>query len=916
MIYLNKNILYMLICLLACVACSEETLISQKVEEDIPVTASLSFQSSDPGKIETRATDLDEDSPVKSLAIFIFKKNNGTSKRVGDVHFCTKEELESKKITIQTTSGERYIYAIANYHSSLFQLTEEDLNNITTIDGLADLHVTLPENNISVLDNLFLMSGCVMPDEVKDNYAFDRSCTIDTNGKVSGRLLLTRIMASIQFTINSRTEKGRFTPSSWQIKRVPKQSNVFEQKSSDYDEDDAVYFSSKVDVNFAGEDKNQFSFLMLENRKAPKASESINTYDERERQGDTKEVFTAANKNSTYVVLKGTFSGVVGSGDELNDYSGKKVEAYTTYYIHLGDWSTAGNGGSTNYRNFNIFRNNRYKYTVTVNGVDNLVVEVTTDKELWGGDGNMYVSDSEEIESFDAHYGTTIISFDKKKIRDLIAANKNDKTEFKKAFKIQAATPKNGFDLSGKVADIDWVTYKRNTGGPDKFMKYKDAESDEPLTADQFKDDLYEAVTADGTDGFIYYTCFIDEYYYGDLELSKFINVLPRTIQIGTDYTKNQDPSSSSSISKAAYIFTQKSISTVYDLDKLDEDKKINGWGAEWVQEGNNLQPIEGTNPNHTFQGRSNMWGHLQNKSTRWSDYIDFENNEMNDGYNCAQYACLNRNRDLNGNGVIDKDELRWYLPAINQYAGFFLGADALPDEVRLYNKNVYDINFLYISSTELEYKNNKSDFRVFWANEGCSTGFYTDPTSTSTNASASKKQPYRCIRNLRSVTADVTDFVTPSSEISGDHFKYITFDYLNPVAKRPSVNQALTPGHTNFDEENRLSNNGIEIMGRVEKTDIHAGDASTTNVCVTIKRYDKKWRLPNQRELFIITSYMPIVDGNSYEKESITSCTKSAFPPSGESDRIYFVYKGGKQNVTMKPFGDWSFFRCISDKY
>lgn len=34
---------------------------------------------------------------------------------------------------------------------------------------------------------------------------------------------------------------------------------------------------------------------------------------------------------------------------------------------------------------------------------------------------------------------------------------------------------------------------------------------------------------------------------------------------------------------------------------------------------------------------------------------------------------CYDRNRDLNGNGVIDNDELKWYLPAINQIMGYWL---------------------------------------------------------------------------------------------------------------------------------------------------------------------------------------------------------------------------------------------------
>ena len=39
--------------------------------------------------------------------------------------------------------------------------------------------------------------------------------------------------------------------------------------------------------------------------------------------------------------------------------------------------------------------------------------------------------------------------------------------------------------------------------------------------------------------------------------------------------------------------------------------------------------------------------------------------------------ACYDRNRDENGNGIIDEEEFKWYLPASNQLLG--LCAAALP---------------------------------------------------------------------------------------------------------------------------------------------------------------------------------------------------------------------------------------------
>ena len=71
------------------------------------------------------------------------------------------------------------------------------------------------------------------------------------------------------------------------------------------------------------------------------------------------------------------------------------------------------------------------------------------------------------------------------------------------------------------TSDINWVKYRRNQKGVTAFAKYKDASDPDygdPLDADGFKEDLFK-VASDGNynnDDSIRYTCFIDEYYYGD----------------------------------------------------------------------------------------------------------------------------------------------------------------------------------------------------------------------------------------------------------------------------------------------------------------------------------------------------------------------------------------------------------------
>ena len=51
----------------------------------------------------------------------------------------------------------------------------------------------------------------------------------------------------------------------------------------------------------------------------------------------------------------------------------------------------------------------------------------------------------------------------------------------------------------------------------------------------------------------------------------------------------------------------------------------------------------------------------------------------------------LIRNRDLNGNGYLDEEELRWYVPAIGQLVGMWLGEPAMAKEAALW-KSSFDI--------------------------------------------------------------------------------------------------------------------------------------------------------------------------------------------------------------------------------
>lgn len=953
MVYSGKNIFSLLASLFILLSCSDETLVGPgkeiEVEEGIPVTATVQFGTSEAMKIDTRATDFNDDKdPVYTLAILVFKKAaDGTKNIVGEPQFFTSDEIENKTVTFNTTSGKRYVYAVANYKSSIFNDLEEQLRDVTTLDGLKELSVKLQENNISVLDNQFLMSGCFVSKNAShedEGYCVIKEGALISPTGESGYIDLKRIMSSIQFEVYSNTG-AEFVPDSWQVVNVPQYAKVVEQDDDYPGNSSSDYESSKESSVFTTNgNKAVFSFLMMENRKT--SDNSISTYDEREKQESAPRSFVNAPTYSTYVVLKGTFIGNTDETIGTDESSGKYVKAFTTYYIHLGDWREKESGKGQEFENFSISRNCRYIYKVNVVGVDKLIVEVEkADEQVWGGDGDMFVS-SNNVRTFDAHYETTVISFSRKEIGDLITKYgatfsegedyKTARNKFKENFLIYASTPKNGFATNG-TNDIDWVTYKRNTKGYTDFMKYKENTSDEPLDSEGFKGDLFDAYyyrynseddPFDG-DGVIRYTCFIDEYFYDDLSLSDFVNQQPRTIQICTYYNKNNESSSTSTINMASYTFSQKSISTVYDLGYLDNG--TNGWGIEWTQESDNLKAFgfhmqsgfnldyenittygKGENEpgkNYYDQGRKNITTLLTEKSDwDWKTYIDFESNSLTTQFNYADYACLSRNRDLNGDGVIGKDELRWYLPAIKQYIGLAVGDNVLPQEARLYNEGATGNadDYIYLSSSIYGYKP-----YVLKSSEVASLELGEDKD---------KEYPYRCVRNLVNVTADAEEFVTKSSGHYGDAAcKFYSFEKLNDGAKRDNISGSLTFGHNYFDEENRLPNS-FEV-GEWENKDINARQASLENPC---ERAEDGWRLPNQREVLII-AFNRYNDTGMDISNDYFSCTKA----SGKD--LYCGYNHFKKSMILwnsdtktvinpnpQPWDDLEIkirYRCVRDK-
>ena len=149
----------------------------------------------------------------------------------------------------------------------------------------------------------------------------------------------------------------------------------------------------------------------------------------------------------------------------------------------------------------------------------------------------------------------------------------------------------------------------------------------------------------------------------------------------------------------------------------------------------------------------------------------------------------INRNRDENGNGVIDHDELKWYLPASEQMDIISLCHYSLTDPLfnfnKFYDNSVPDaVNHQRLPESNLlgkylyKYHFATSDHFVFGAEEFMNSA----PYSQATDKYNSPPYDMRCVRNLNDATANKAaskNVETPSDQ---ELVKVYTYDATDKV--------------------------------------------------------------------------------------------------------------------------------------
>lgn len=450
----------------------------------------------------------------------------------------------------------------------------------------------------------------------------------------------------------------------------------------------------------------------------------------------------------------------------------------------------------------------------------------------------------------------------------------------------------------------------------------------------------------------VYITAFIDEYIYtynpqkeefrfpgsitsSDTDRLKLwkdvVNGEDRLMHVCTGEAK-YSPDGNSSWSNSVVTFKQSPIYSIYNEDDPD---LATAWGTESIIETGAL-PLSsthgptGTLSNTDNNGRLNtlnffVYGNSSSytrNGTKWGEVLERTNSsltteeELKDGYRDIWHACMIRNRDLNGNNVIDPEEVRWFLASIDELTDLWIGEATMPSEAKLYGPNpkapsaVAGTYCLHVASSSYNRNTNSSggtnkhtNPSVIWAEEGASKGASYESKGFNVTK---ENYTYRCVRYLGISLDDIRetpeDYVVATKQSNGNYI--LSMSKLGRLAKRTAYDQGMElPDHKEREANNNnkpyekfeviMSPTGEANTGRYWNDETYRGHTITQgfesmlNYSGPSKLCPEGYRVPNQRELMLMYTSISDWGGGNY-----WCATKFSFNGNGKfSDRPGFAY-------------------------
>ena len=1014
----------------------------------------LDFGVKDDIAIQTKSTlDAKAESRVFNLYVFVFNSNGD---KVSGEYFDSKnlkasaDEVRNAtdncwyvsnsttttgSVLFNCSAGEGFtLYVLSNLDSDMVRISSDVLAaTVKTEDDLKNFTAYLNQK-IVTRNGYFPMSGKISDITIRDSNSATSGRT-----NITGKVMLTRIDAKVRFvfkTGNTPDAQGQtiksFEPRQWKVVNVPRTGYILPRNEDcvnvapttakeNYSKYAAGFFDTEF-VNFEDFPKSGtsgFSFYMMENRQTPK--KALAGYQDRSRSKklasglnekctvtyslDGQEIsrdmrmFEYANDFSTYVVVMGYVE-----MELVDDKAGKVLGGDVQYIIHLGDWGK-------NIADFNTERNTSYTYTVTVNSVNNIRVEVETSKGAVsdvkenqpGASGQISIA-KEEIALCDCHYVSKTISFHLTNFFNNSDISKDNcivdelTWAVKTPFGEGEPRTEGGVDITSGL-DYQWVHFrlnKQDAAGKyytDKRRKYtprtmvastvwnsaednkeddgtpglagfhNDGIMDVAQLCTFIKDEVHKYLDNPASSAFdnlgstdlslpkVSLTVFVDEYYYEKHPITDemkpdlwktFVNAEDRKLHILCNSEKSKDLESSSTGS--VVTIQQRSIQCVYNTDPSytvlqtawgveNQDEYDGRWDKYWsVTSGENRGNDKRLNGLYNSckewelspAGTSNAF----TAGVQWSKYMDYEvendTPQLQSNYQYMRYACMTRNRDNNGDGKIDRNEVRWYLASINQLLGLYVGGTILNSNTRLYNKSPEDrqsderIKWQQhvVSSTAFNSESNNPT--MLWAEEGTSTSHFYHNWAPDIQGTG-----IRCVRNLGyidgkddesySIDKEFDDYI--SAEKQGDGSYIFTCTHLNEKALRyytskelilsdeRSLENSLYKKFQSYPTSNTFTAQSFTVFNEKVDEEIAAGRGNP--YC------PEGYRTPSQIEAAIMRYYI-----DNWGNNNTFTRTYWSFGPLGSNskfvdDKYGFSVQGTNITVNKKDLGE---VRCVRD--
>lgn len=463
-------------------------------------------------------------------------------------------------------------------------------------------------------------------------------------------------------------------------------------------------------------------------------------------------------------------------------------------------------------------------------------------------------------------------------------------------------------------------------------------------------------VTKNGDDYVARFTAFVNEYYYYENPStnqiintwSDFTNKDTRDMIIAMSTDVSQD--GNSTYSKVHSYISQLSIQTFYNSSQA---KEFNAFGIETYNEtplafnfkrpqiSGSLSDSDGRSNQLRLMGASRINNNVltYDRSEDWNIYINPESNngwtksiptdrtqrKLDQGlyqHQAAYDACMSRNRDLNGDGNIQDNEIRWYLASLNEYIRIGIGSSAISNEARLYmgdkaamERSKYPNS--YVQDGALYYTSSSDGKRVFWAVEKGSYG----PEGSYYKANS---VPLRCVRALPAKSeAEGTDISSISGIVAVSTYEKHDATSTTPIVLEFKDRLANSLYRTRIDGGSMIVHNedsptnlfyeGIYVSSGYLPMSYRLGDiigyeGTIMNPC---SKYEENgitgWRVPNLVEFSALHAAGLITSNASCCTQFSNQSVRYGFAYATSTKNIYCPGKEGDINSSYK-------IRCVRD--